>query len=118
MFQEGANRVLRSLLLKSDESDRTEWVTGEVIGQLWRPEFDDVILPYLPPHVSRPKENIKLLRVTLPPRCVLACSDRERLEFVSVSDIRSGGPDEYNDVLRSLPLLLSRYVFKELIHSC
>jgi cleavage and polyadenylation specificity factor subunit 5 len=39
---------------------------GECIGQYWRPNFDHHMYPYLPAHVTRPKEVRKLFVVPLP----------------------------------------------------
>ncbi len=38
---------------------------GECIGQYWRPNFDHHMYPYLPAHVTRPKEVRKLYVVPL-----------------------------------------------------
>jgi hypothetical protein len=82
------------------------------LGQFWRPEFDDHIVPLLPPHVSRPKENIKILKVTLPPRCVIGVPRDTVMEFVPVPDIPTVSSDEEDEILRSLPFHLSRYSLK------
>jgi cleavage and polyadenylation specificity factor subunit 5 len=39
---------------------------GECIGQYWRPNFDHHMYPYLPAHITRPKEVRKLFVVPLP----------------------------------------------------
>lgn len=39
---------------------------GECVAQFWRPNFDGQLYPYLPPHVTRPKEVKKLFVVPLP----------------------------------------------------
>lgn len=38
---------------------------GECVGTWWRPNFDTVFYPYLPPHITRPKELKKLFVVPL-----------------------------------------------------
>ena len=85
------------------------------MGQFWRPEFDEYIFPYLPPHVSRPKELIKVIVASLPPRCVIKVHQGNRMEFVPISDILRGGVDEYNESIRSIPALLSKISLKPLM---
>eukprot|EP00920_Eleutheroschizon_duboscqi_P001676 GHVT01004207.1.p1 GENE.GHVT01004207.1~~GHVT01004207.1.p1 ORF type:complete len:311 (-),score=30.06 GHVT01004207.1:953-1885(-) len=37
---------------------------GEVIAQWWRVEFESQALPYLPPHVTRPHERLRVFQVS------------------------------------------------------
>ena len=46
--------------------------TGECIGQWWRPNFDTVFYPYVPPHITRPKECKKIYIIPLPEKCLFA----------------------------------------------
>lgn len=39
---------------------------GECIAQFWRPGFDALLFPYLPPHITRRKELKKVFVVPLP----------------------------------------------------
>ena len=102
------------MLLMSQSTDLTLWSIGEILSQFWRPEFDSTIVALLPPHVSRPKENIKLLKVTLPPRCVIGVSWNTAMEFVPVSDLVNSPDKEYDEVLKSLPFHLSLFSQKHL----
>ncbi len=108
------NSVLRSILLKAEDSDACVWSVGNIIAQFWRPEFDENIYPYLPPHVSRPKECLKVVIVRLPPRCVIKVSYGDLMEFVPLSDILRGDSDEYSELIRSIPSLLSSFSVKYL----
>lgn len=45
---------------------------GECVGTWWRPNYDTVLYPYLPPHVTRPKEARRLFIVPLLDRCCFA----------------------------------------------
>lgn len=49
-----------------------EWEVGECIGIYWRPNFETILYPYLPPHITRPKEFKKLFVVPLPEKCYFA----------------------------------------------
>ncbi len=46
----------------------------QVLGVFWRPNFDTMFYPYMPPHITRPKECRKLFVVQLPEKCVFAVS--------------------------------------------
>lgn len=48
--------------------------TRQVLGVFWRPNFDTMFYPYMPPHITRPKECRKLFVVQLPEKCVFAVS--------------------------------------------
>ena len=45
---------------------------GECVGTYWRPNFDANLYPYLPPHITKPKEVIRLYIIPLPERCYFA----------------------------------------------
>lgn len=62
-------------LVKPDQGSKRKWVSqqltnegseldiGEYLGEWWRGEFDDELIPYLPPHVTRPKERVRVHQV-------------------------------------------------------
>lgn len=62
-------------LIKPDPGSKRKWVAqqlagegsemevGEFLGEWWRGEFDDELVPYLPPHVTRPKERVRVHQV-------------------------------------------------------
>ena len=43
-----------------------EWEIGDTLAQWWRPNFETFMYPFLPAHVTRPKECKKLYFVRLP----------------------------------------------------
>lgn len=43
-----------------------EWVIGDTLAQWWRPNFETFMYPFLPAHVTRPKECKKLYFIELP----------------------------------------------------
>ena len=60
-------RVLQELLAPTADQGKTA-VAFEVLSLLstwWRPDFDDRLYPYLPVHVSFPKESTKVYFVTM-----------------------------------------------------
>ncbi|OEH77256.1 pre-mRNA cleavage factor Im 25 kDa subunit 2 [Cyclospora cayetanensis] len=72
---------LQKHLIKLEQGSKRKWVAqqasaegaemevGEFLGEWWRGEFDDELVPYLPPHVTRPKERVRVHQVQLPYRC-------------------------------------------------
>jgi cleavage and polyadenylation specificity factor subunit 5 len=42
------------------------WMIGECLAQWWRPNFETFMYPFIPPHVTRPKECKKLYFIQLP----------------------------------------------------
>ena len=106
--REGLSRYLRSVIMKDKSSDSCEWKVGELLGKFYRPEFDDRVYPYLPPHVTRPKEEISVFQVVLPPRCVFALRDGVTVSAIAVHDILKS-PEIFPSLVACLPQLISRF---------
>ena len=49
-----------------DGVNEGEWEIGDTLAQWWRPNFETFMYPFLPAHVTRPKECKKLFFVKLP----------------------------------------------------
>lgn len=58
-------RLLNDTLGRTD-GGLNEWKVEDEIGNWWRPNFDPPRYPYIPPHVTKPKEQTKLFLVQLP----------------------------------------------------
>lgn len=63
---EGLKRKLRSKLGANDPSLAVDFEVAEALATFWRPNFEPVVYPYLPPHVTRPKEQRRMYLVLLP----------------------------------------------------
>lgn len=50
----------------SGEGVNEEWEIGDTLAQWWRPNFETFMYPFLPAHVTRPKECKKLYFIQLP----------------------------------------------------
>ncbi|KAK4483675.1 hypothetical protein RD792_010876 [Penstemon davidsonii] len=59
-------RKLSSKLSSGEDGRGPEWEIGECLGIWWKPNFEAVSYPYLPPNIQRPKECTKLFLVKLP----------------------------------------------------
>ena len=71
---EGLKQRLVHQLSPQAASLATEWLIGDCIATYWRPHFEAQTYPYLPVHITRPKETRKLFTVYLPERCYFAVS--------------------------------------------
>ena len=69
---EGLKRKLTNNMAPEAASLRPAWDVGECIATFWRPNFDVALYPYLPAHITRPKEVKKLFLITMPERCYLS----------------------------------------------
>jgi cleavage and polyadenylation specificity factor subunit 5 len=53
--------------LGEDEGDEErDWLIGDCLAQWWRPNFETFMYPFIPAHVTRPKECKKLYFIQLP----------------------------------------------------
>lgn len=43
-----------------------EWEIGQLLATWWRPNFETFMYPYLPPHITNPKEMKRMYLVHLP----------------------------------------------------
>ncbi len=69
---EGLRRKLSNCLHPTNPVLQTPWDIGECSTTHWRPNFDTMFYPYLPPHITRPKEIRKLFMVPLPEKAMFA----------------------------------------------
>ena len=108
--EEAIKKILLRHLMKHSASDRLEFSISDCLLQLWRPEFDQYLHPLLPPHVSRPKEQLRFILVGLPPRAVFQLPHDVALDAIPLADIARHGP--FGPALTALPDLLSRTTLK------
>ena len=62
---DGLKRILSETLGRTDGVAQ-EWLIEDLIGTWWRPNFEPAQYPYIPPHITKPKEEKKLFLVQLP----------------------------------------------------
>ncbi|TKY72830.1 Pre-mRNA cleavage factor Im 25 kDa subunit 1 [Spatholobus suberectus] len=63
---DGLKRKLARKLSVNEDGDGSEWEVGECLGMWWRPDFETLVYPFLPPNVKQPKECTKVFLVKLP----------------------------------------------------
>lgn len=126
---EGLKRKLNNKL--GSVASPVNWEMGELVAQWWRPDFAPLLFPYLPPHVTKPKECRKLFVVALPEHCmflvdacpsfltmprlaltgVFAVPRNLRLLAVPLFELYNN-ESRYGPILSSIPHLLSRFQFQ------
>lgn len=113
----------------SGEGVNDEWHIGDTLAQWWRPNFETFMYPFLPAHVTRPKECKKLYfiqlpksseylcfrRITeallMPPTEVLSVPKNMKLLAVPLFELYDNTA-RYGPQLSAIPHLLSRYNFE------
>ncbi|XP_029345779.1 cleavage and polyadenylation specificity factor subunit 5-like [Acyrthosiphon pisum] len=62
---EGLKRLLTETL-GTQNGVQTDWTVEDTIGNWWRPNFEFTTYPYIPAHITKPKEHKRLFLVQLP----------------------------------------------------
>ncbi|EEH33612.2 cleavage and polyadenylation specificity factor subunit 5 [Paracoccidioides lutzii Pb01] len=88
-----------------------EWEIGDTLAQWWRPNFETFMYPFLPGHVTRPKECKKLYFIQLPKKKVLSVPKNMKLLAVPLFELYDNTA-RYGPQLSAIPHLLSRYNFE------
>jgi cleavage and polyadenylation specificity factor subunit 5 len=63
---------LADQFVKEDGAD--EWRIHDCVAQWWRPNFETFMYPFIPAHVTRPKECKKMYLIQLPKKSRLFIS--------------------------------------------
>ncbi|PVV00828.1 hypothetical protein BB560_004774 [Smittium megazygosporum] len=101
--------------LRSDDMDETEvmdmdWQIGEQVATWYRPHFEQYMYPYLPAHISSPKEIRKFFVVQLPEQRKLVVPKNMNLVAVPLFELYENS-SKYGAQYASLPQILSRFDF-------
>ncbi|KAL8667876.1 MAG: hypothetical protein Q9202_000341 [Teloschistes flavicans] len=95
----------------SGQGVNDEWSIGDTLAQWWRPNFETFMYPFLPAHVTRPKECKKLYFIQLPRSKVLSVPKNMKLLAVPLFELYDNTA-RYGPQLSAIPHLLSRYRFE------
>ncbi|GKT87897.1 cleavage and polyadenylation specificity factor subunit 5 [Colletotrichum tofieldiae] len=88
-----------------------DWQVGDCLAQWWRPNFETFMYPFVPAHVTRPKECKKLYFIQLPKSKVLSVPKNMKLLAVPLFELYDNTA-RYGPQLSAIPHLLSRYNFE------
>ena len=86
--------------LASTDPAKSDWTVHSTLAQWYRPNFEQHMYPFLPPHSTRPKECKKLYLLQLPETRVLSVPKNMKLLAVPLFEL-------YDNSQRYGPQLLS-----------
>ena len=87
-----------------------EWIVEDTIGNWWRPNFEPAQYPYIPPHITKPKEHRKLFMVQLPEKSYFAVPRNYKLVAAPLFELYDNSQG-YGPIISSLPQALGRFSF-------
>ncbi|PKI45416.1 hypothetical protein CRG98_034221 [Punica granatum] len=109
-----ADRLARMKVNYMKEGMRTSvegiLLIGECVAIWWRPNFETVMYPYCPPHITKPKECKKLFIVHLSERDYFAVPKNLKLLAVPLFELYDN-VHRYGPVISTIPQQLSRFQF-------
>ncbi|KAF2403123.1 cleavage and polyadenylation specific factor 5 [Trichodelitschia bisporula] len=109
---EGFQRVLDELFEpEGTQTSTKKWEIGDTLGQWWRPNFETSLYPYLPVHVTRPKECKKMYIIPLPQQKVIAVPKNLKFLAIPFYELYENA-QAYGPQLAALPHYLARYNFE------
>nr|GLL20691.1 pre-mRNA cleavage factor Im 25 kDa subunit 1 isoform X1 [Ipomoea trifida] len=80
----------------------------ECIGMWWKPDFETLVCPYLPPNIERPKECTKLFLVRLPASCKFIVPKNFNLLAIPLCQVHENRKT-YGPIISGVPQLLSKF---------
>ena len=82
----------------------------DIIANWWRPNFEQHHYPYIPAHVTKPKEHKRLFLIRLPEKANFSVPSNLKLVAVPLLEIYDN-TKSYGHIISSLPQMLSRFSF-------
>ncbi|KAM3712795.1 hypothetical protein ACB098_01G209300 [Castanea mollissima] len=107
---DGLRRKLSRKLSADESGDGIGWEVGECLGMWWKPDFETLVYPYLPPNVKCPKECTKLFLVRLPDSRKFIVPKNLKLLAVPLCQIHENHKT-YGPIISGVPQLLSKFSF-------
>ncbi|KAM0755728.1 cleavage and polyadenylation specific factor 5 [Meredithblackwellia eburnea MCA 4105] len=92
------------------EGGLEHWEIGDCLAQWWRPNYESFMYPYVPAHISRPKEVKSIYLVQLPEKMVLTVPSNMKLLAIPLFELYDNAV-RYGPLLAAIPHLLSKYNF-------
>jgi len=87
-----------------------DWEIGDCLSQWWRPNYESFMYPYVPAHITKPKECKMLYLVQLPEKKVLSVPKNMKLLAIPLFELYDN-PQRYGPQLAAIPHVLSRFSF-------
>ncbi|XP_078609437.1 cleavage and polyadenylation specificity factor subunit 5-like isoform X4 [Branchiostoma floridae x Branchiostoma japonicum] len=86
---DGLKRLMNEILGRQDGVQQ-DWVIEDCIGNWWRPNFEPPQYPYIPAHITKPKEHKRLFLVQLAEKDSIS-STCDHLPLAGLGSYRSDG---------------------------
>ncbi|GAA5976846.1 hypothetical protein JCM11641_000888 [Rhodosporidiobolus odoratus] len=97
-------------VLMDGTSTAEGWQISDSVAQFWRPNFESFMYPYVPAHISKPKEVKTWYLVQLPQRQVLTVPKNMKLVALPLFELYDNAV-RYGPQLAAIPHILSRVKF-------
>ncbi|KHN35881.1 Cleavage and polyadenylation specificity factor subunit 5 [Glycine soja] len=107
---DGLKRKLARKLSVNEDGDGSEWEVGECLGMWWRPDFETLMYPFIPPNVKKPKECTKVFLVKLPESRKFIVPTNMRVLAVPLCQVHENHKT-YGQIISGVPQLLSKFSF-------
>jgi cleavage and polyadenylation specificity factor subunit 5 len=89
---------------------KQDWLVEDIIGNWWRPNFEPPQYPYIPPHITKPKEHKRLFLVQLQEKALFAVPKNYKLVAAPLFELYDNSQG-YGPIISSLPQALCRFQF-------
>uniref|UniRef100_A0A182URA9 26S proteasome regulatory subunit 8 n=1 Tax=Anopheles merus TaxID=30066 RepID=A0A182URA9_ANOME len=106
---DGLKRLLTETLGRQD-GVKQDWIVEDTIGNWWRPNFEPPQYPYIPPHITKPKEHKRLFLVQLHEKALFAVPKNYKLVAAPLFELYDNSQG-YGPIISSLPQALCRFNF-------
>ncbi|ORY75642.1 Cleavage/polyadenylation specificity factor subunit 5 [Leucosporidium creatinivorum] len=97
-------------MLAEEKRGPGDWEISDLLAQWWRPNFESFMYPYIPAHISQPKEVKSMYLVQMPERQVLTVPRNMKLIALPLFELYDNSV-RYGPSLAAIPHLLSKYNF-------
>ena len=87
-----------------------DWEITECISTWYRPNFETFMYPYMPAHITKPKEQKKIFLVSLSEKRTFAVPKNMKLLAVPLFELYDN-KERYGPIISCIPQTLSRFDF-------
>ena len=105
-FSDGINRCLNNYLCANEKP--IEWKITDIVSKWYRSNAEPAQFPYLPPHITSPKEEKYILLIEMLPNMNFVVPKNYKLVAAPFFELYNNS-DNYGNVISSIPNLISRY---------
>ncbi|XP_067934538.1 cleavage and polyadenylation specificity factor subunit 5-like [Watersipora subatra] len=105
--QDGLKRLLNVYIGHPNGKDSL-WTPGEVVSNWWRPNFEPPQYPYIPAHISQPKEHRQLMIVKLPEKASFYIPRNYKLIAAPMFELYDNAKG-YGPIIATIPQSVSRF---------